>query len=369
MALCVRRLRGAPGLGSRWRNGVRGAGGAAGRPREGSRASEGWKKLRDVTWSPELSVCQRIPVPQRRPFPPKASSALPPGKPRIPYPLGAGSKALRGLHDVLEQNKGHLLPPEEPSPPRPFPHPAYPLGGEYRHLSSAQLDCFRSLFEPGVCRTPYHQAAAPPAPGRPDGVLAFQLSEKVRASPSPGGSPPDMEQHLALMHAKLREDLPKFLLRNLDYSVYRKDVEFVSSVLHIRTRGLVLYQLLLSLSRLLFLSYFSNTRVSVLKLTTHPETCSIQARWSVSGLPMHSLFFYVFRSDKSELYRTYDAHSTFYLASDGLICLHKLERVMPSEPLAVPKKTILAAALIALGLGEDRPALNLLFSCKIPHKL
>lgn len=99
------------------------------------------------------------------------------------------------------------------------------------------------------------------------------------------------------------------------------------------------------------------------------------------------------------VFRTIDAFSTFQLAPDGLICLHKVERVsgfihtvlicvqiykdlyqchfpplcilqvMPSPPITITKKTILAAALLALGLGEDRPALNLLSSPKLPHEL
>uniref|UniRef100_A0A8C5WHH4 Uncharacterized protein n=1 Tax=Leptobrachium leishanense TaxID=445787 RepID=A0A8C5WHH4_9ANUR len=163
--------------------------------------------------------------------------------------------------------------------------------------------------------------------------------------------------------------LPSLLLKSPDYSLYRQDVEFVSSALHIHTRGLVLYTLTLTLARLLFLTYFSNSRISVLKLTSHPETGSIQARWAITALPLHRALFYFFRQDKTELHRTYDAHSTFHLASDGLIQLHKLERVMPSETLSLPKTTLPALALLALGLGEHRPALNFIFCHKTPHKL
>ncbi|KAM4696735.1 uncharacterized protein C6orf136 homolog [Rhinophrynus dorsalis] len=368
MALCVRRFRGAPGLGSRWRNGVRGAGGgaAAGRLREGPRLSE-------VGWYPELSPCHRISFPLRRPLPSVTTSVTSrtrPGSIRL-YPLPNGrDKPSRQLRATLAQQRGkRLLPnPLLTLPTSANAVDAYPLGGETWHLSSAQLDCFRSLFEPGVCRTPY-QALALPSPGKRRGVLAFHPSKKAEASQLPQGNQPDMEQQLALMHAKLREELPNFLLKSLDYSIYRKDVEFISSALHIHIRGIILYQLLLTLSRFLFLSYFSNARVSILKLTSHPESCCIQARWAVSGLPLHSLLFNFYRTDKAELYKSYDAHSTFYLASDGLIRLHKVERVMPSSPLAVPKKTLLFSALVALGLGENRPALNLLSSPKSSHKL
>ncbi|PIO37905.1 hypothetical protein AB205_0112530 [Aquarana catesbeiana] len=112
-----------------------------------------------------------------------------------------------------------------------------------------------------------------------------------------------MEEHLAVMHEKLREELPRFFWKPANYSLYRKDVEFISSIFHMHLRGLVKYQLFLTFTRMLILMYYSNCRISVLKLTSHPETNSIHARWSFTGLPLHSIFFHIFKSDKNELYR------------------------------------------------------------------
>ncbi|KAM3910795.1 uncharacterized protein C6orf136 homolog [Leptodactylus fuscus] len=356
MALCVRRLRGAPGLGSRWKSGIRGAGGAAGRVRDSVRA-------RDAILYRELRPCLRVTASLRRPL-------LSPTPTRIQAKLclqaPAQDKAIGSLQDILRQK----LPPQPlcGHPPRPTHGLAHPTDPECRHLSSSQLDCFRSLFEPGVCRTPYQFMALPQTPAH-EGLLAFTPSKSLGSSPVPGSDKSEMEQHLAAMYEKLRDELPNFLWKTTNYSLYRKDVEFVSNMMHIHLRGLTQYQLLLTVARLLLLCCFTNTRISVLKLTSHPENNTIQARWSFTGLPLHTLLFYFYRSDKTDLYRTYDAFSTFHLAPDGLISLHKLERVMPSSPITVPKKTILAAALIALGLAEDRPALNLLSRPKVPHEL
>ncbi|XP_069798878.1 uncharacterized protein C6orf136 homolog [Dendropsophus ebraccatus] len=362
MALCVRRLRGAPGLGSRWKSGIRSAGGAAGRLRESMRA-------RDAILYRELRPCPRVTAAPRRPLPPP-SPALPACirsvDSRICLPTPEKDKALESLRDFLM--------PKLPSQPLPGyltcakPSSLPPTDHECRHLSSSQLDCFRSLFEPGVCRTPF-QATVFPLPPIREGLLAFTPSKTLGTSHVPGGDKSDMEQHLAVMYEKLRDELPNFLWKPANYSLYRKDMEFVSDILHLHLRGVVKYQLLLTLTRLLLLCYYTNARISVLKLTSHPENNTIQARWSFTGLPLHALFLYFFRTEKSELYRTYDAFSTFQLAPDGLICLHKVERVMPSPPVTVSKKTILVAALLALGLGENRPALNLLSSSKIPHEL
>ncbi|KAM9323906.1 uncharacterized protein C6orf136 homolog [Gastrophryne carolinensis] len=359
MALCVRKLRGAPGLGGRWRSGVRGAGGASGRLREGSR-------VRDAILYRELRPTPRVIAPLRRPV---ALTTIPPS-PRVPG-VRLSSPTTELDRALQENNVQSWLPPQPAGqflPSAGLSDSPYPFGRKYGYLSSAQLDCFRSLFEPGVCRTPY-QALALPTQGGQKGMLEFSTSPKIAGSQTSGGHQSDMEEHLAVMHDKLREELPSFLWKPANVSLYRKDMEFISSVLHIHLRGLVKYQLFLSFTRLLMLCYYSNARISILKLTSHPETNTIQARWSFTGLPLHCLFIYLFKSDKNELYRTYDAVSTFQLAPDGLISLHKVERVMPSSPLTITKKTILAAALIALGLGENRPALNLLSSPKLPHEL
>nr|DBA20565.1 TPA: hypothetical protein GDO54_017329 [Pyxicephalus adspersus] len=334
MALCVRRIRGAPGLGGRWKSGVRGAGGAAGRLREGSR-------VRDAILFQELRPCPGISTPARRSVPSTIvlSSRTRLLAIRLSTPPSEQERTLQQLQDIIFQNK---LPPK---PLSEFVHSAEPgdscplLGMKSGYLSSAQLDCFMSLFEPGLCRTPY-QALTFHTPAAQDGLLQFSLSSKTLGSQTTGSNQPSMEEHLAVMHEKLREE-----------------------------GGVVKYQLFLTFMRLLLLSYYSDSRISVLKLTSHPETNSIHARWSFTGLPMHCLPFCIFKSDKTELYRTYDAFSTFQLAPDGLICLHKLEQVMPSSPLTITKKTVLAAALIALGLGQDRPALNLLSTPKLPHEL
>lgn len=68
----------------------------------------------------------------------------------------------------------------------------------------------------------------------------------------------------------------------------------------------MLYQLSLSLWRLLALCYYAEVRLEVLKLTKHMEDGTIKARWRVKGLPFHSLLLRFYYKDKSQLYR-YDA--------------------------------------------------------------
>uniref|UniRef100_A0A3P8SHN7 Si:ch211-215a10.4 n=1 Tax=Amphiprion percula TaxID=161767 RepID=A0A3P8SHN7_AMPPE len=155
--------------------------------------------------------------------------------------------------------------------------------------------------------------------------------------------------------------LPNFFMTNHDYTMYSNDVEFINGIINVKISGRMLYQLTLSLWRLLCLCYYAEARLDVLKLTKHMEDGTIKARWRIKGLPFYSLLLRFYRKDKSHLYRTYDALSTFYIGKDGLIHCHKVEKVMPAQPPVLPRVTsFLTGALVALGVQEHRPALNLL---------
>ncbi|XP_027892858.1 uncharacterized protein C6orf136 homolog [Xiphophorus couchianus] len=169
------------------------------------------------------------------------------------------------------------------------------------------------------------------------------------------------EEKLGLMYERLRLELPNFFMTNHDYTMYSNDVEFINGLLNMKTRGLMGYRLTLTLWRFLSLCYYTEARLDVLKLTKHMEDGTIKARWRIKGLPFHSGLLRFYRKDKSHLYRSYDAFSTFYIGHDGLIHCHKVEKVMPAQPPVLPRVTsLLAGALVALGVQEHRPALNLL---------
>ncbi|XP_035153442.1 uncharacterized protein C6orf136 homolog isoform X1 [Callithrix jacchus] len=168
-----------------------------------------------------------------------------------------------------------------------------------------------------------------------------------------------MEEHLSVMYERLRQELPNLFLQSHDYSLYSLDVEFINEILNIRTKGRTLYILSLTLCRFLAWNYFAQLRLEVLQLTRHPENWTLQARWRLVGLPIHLLFLRFYKRDKDELYRTYDAYSTFYLNSSGLICRHRLDKLMPSHSPPTPVKKLLVGALVALGLSEPEPDLNL----------
>lgn len=250
--------------------------------------------------------------------------------------------------------------------------------------------CFRSLFEAERCPAPFmygshfycfHCPGTEPGSGPglesssrlKSGLEAGLIwpveltqtslcshAERPEGGVNPSGDQ-EGEEKLALMYERLRIELPGFFVKTHDFSMYSRDLEFINSILKTKTRGLVAYQLTLVLWRFLFLCYYANARLEVLKLTKHPEDGTIRARWRIRGLPFHSVLLRFYRKDKSHLYRSFDAFSTFYVRQDGLIHCHKLEKMMPAQPPLLPRVgSLLAGALVALGIQEHRPALNLL---------
>ncbi|KAM4834844.1 uncharacterized protein C6orf136 homolog [Thomomys bottae] len=209
-------------------------------------------------------------------------------------------------------------------------------------LHSGCLDGLRSLFE-----------------GPPGALIPFQAPGAAQPSPATPSGDPRMQEHLAVMYEKLRQELPSLLLHSHDYSVYSSDVEFINGILNIRTKGRSLYIVSLTCCRILAWNYFAHLRLEILQLTRHPENWTLQARWRIVGLPIHMLFLRFYKREKEELYRTYDAFSTFHLNSSGLICRHHLDKMMPSHSPPSPVKKLLVGALVTLGLSEPEPSLNL----------
>lgn len=307
------------------------------------------------------------------------------------------------LHTLLEiplfsHNKlGDLLTPETHKPSE-FSFPLTTVDGSREDdisvdsLSRNSVDalkrehgCFRSLFEAERCPAPFmygsqfycfHCPGTEPVPGsglklrqesgldiKPVELLLLPATSLCSHAERTEGEHTERdsegEEKLAMMYERLRIELPSFFMKNHDYTMYSNDVEFINGLIHTKTRGRVVYQLTISLWRFLCQCYYAKAQLEVLKLTKHMEDGSIKARWRIRGLPFYSLLLRFYRKDKSQLYRSYDAFSTFYIGNDGLIHCHRVEKVMP-PPVLTRVPSLLAGALVALGAQEPRPALNLL---------
>ncbi|XP_067830095.1 uncharacterized protein C6orf136 homolog isoform X2 [Heptranchias perlo] len=240
-------------------------------------------------------------------------------------------------------------------------------------MNEGHLDSFRTLFDSECCRMPYHAGFEHLTMSvlQLSALAAFSGTGNLESTGSQKREP-SMEEHLAVVYEKLRNELPNFFLKPHDYGMYSRNVEFISEFPRMKTRGRIIYQAMVTLLRFVAWNYCADIQMEVMKMTQHPEDWTIQVRWRVTGLPLHVLILKFYKKDKTELYRTYDAYSTFYLGPDGLIHRHKVNKMMPAQPPIVTVKRLLMGALVALGLEEHRPALNLLFaqftSCKVGQK-
>ncbi|XP_068854703.1 LOW QUALITY PROTEIN: uncharacterized protein C6orf136 homolog [Aphelocoma coerulescens] len=231
-----------------------------------------------------------------------------------------------------------LLPPPrcpQARPPGTPPRGLEGLGGPVTTVDGRREDDI-------AVRDPPRLLLGPPGP--PPGTAG--------TPPGRRPSPPSMEEHLAAMHEKLRHELPNFFLKIPDYALYAPDVEFQCQLLRLHTRGRAMYAVAVALCRALAWGYFASLRLEVLALTRHPEDWSVRARWRLTGLPLHLLLLRWYRRDKRALLRSYDAFSTFFLNSQGLIRCHRVDKLMPA-PTAVPEpKKLLVAAALAVALAR-----------------
>ncbi|XP_051899766.1 uncharacterized protein C6orf136 homolog [Pristis pectinata] len=229
-------------------------------------------------------------------------------------------------------------------------------------VSEGHLDSFRTLFDSECCRVPYHAGLEHLTVTAPQlRELAFRRAGELKST-NPQKGEPSMEEHLAVLYEKLRQELPNFFLKPHDYEMYSRDVEFISAFPRIKIQGRSIYRVLVTLSRFIAWNYCADLQMEVMKMTQHLEDWTVQVRWRVTGIPLHVLILRFYKKDKTELYRTYDAYSIFYLGPDGLVHRHKVSKMIPTQPPIAKVKRLLIGALVALGLEEHRPALNFLFA-------
>ncbi|XP_030366660.1 uncharacterized protein C6orf136 homolog isoform X2 [Strigops habroptila] len=198
-------------------------------------------------------------------------------------PTPARPPLSTGHPQDLDPPLGHVpaLPPPAPRPPLAL-SPPEGLGGAITTVDGRREDDIAVRDGPGAAVL---LLLRPPAP-------------LLRPAGPPRRAPPTMEEHLAVMHQKLQDELPNFFLKIPDYGLYSHDVEFINHLLHLHTRS-------------------------------------------------------------------YDAFSTFFLNSQGLIRCHRVDKLMPAPtPLTEDKKLLVAAAVAALSAQVTHTVAPLHFAVK-----
>ncbi|KDR09953.1 uncharacterized protein LOC110838372 isoform X2 [Zootermopsis nevadensis] len=183
---------------------------------------------------------------------------------------------------------------------------------------------------------------------------------------------PSQEQ-LDKVYNVLRLTLPNLFIQPLDYTIYHQDIVFENNIRGTRTVGLYRYVKQVALLRTVGHLKFAYVKFEILKITMHPEDCTVKIRWRIRGISSLKVIFMFWKYkfwkpkemlDNQELW--YDGFSTFYIGGDGLVYRHIADKMMPDSDTATNVKSTDLAAKLALCLGllsrPNTPDFSPLFS-------
>lgn len=153
----------------------------------------------------------------------------------------------------------------------------------------------------------------------------------------PGHPTPEQLQHV---HDVLVDDLPIYLKRSFNASIYSEDIIFEDNIRGIRLVGRPNYLLHFSYLRIKSAIFFAFLNLDILKITLHREEGTIKVRWQIKGLSATTMLRNLFRLNMLKIYfgskdafskaqgiKYYDGFSIFYVNGQGLVYKHLCEKV------------------------------------------
>ncbi|CAH1787459.1 unnamed protein product [Owenia fusiformis] len=172
----------------------------------------------------------------------------------------------------------------------------------------------------------------------------------------PGKKP--TEETLLLMKEHLTDSIPK-IFRTHDYRIYINDVTFENNFWgpSVTSKGIQAYLFYIVKLRLAVHFKYVQTKVELLKITTHESDGTVRAHWRVQALPQMKILtnfwkFFPgrFRKVVTQESEIYEGISTFYLQGDGLVYKHRVDRVIEDEEQVVNKSGIALKMAVLIGL-------------------
>lgn len=147
------------------------------------------------------------------------------------------------------------------------------------------------------------------------------------------------EEQLSTIFESLREDLPQFFVRPLNYSHVHKDIVFENRIRGKTTHGIYNYVKQLSYLRLYGHFIYAYVKLDVIKMTKHTEDSTIKVRWRITGITGYKIVFKMLQFrvwDPKQMIEQHkstwiDGFSTFHVNNEGFIVRHIADKVMPDE--------------------------------------
>ncbi|XP_043491959.1 uncharacterized protein LOC122517566 [Polistes fuscatus] len=168
---------------------------------------------------------------------------------------------------------------------------------------------------------------------------------------------PSKEQ-LELVFTSLRNDLPNFFVKTLDYTIYSENLIFINNIKGLETKGIFNYMKQITFIRTIGHLKFAYIKLDVLKITIDPDDDTIKVRWRISGITgLRALFtiwkfkFWRIKEALSDAEVWYDGFSTYYVGADGKIYKHVMDKLMPDQSKLYDKEKTEVATKLALFIG------------------
>ena len=131
----------------------------------------------------------------------------------------------------------------------------------------------------------------------------------------------------------LREDIPRMLDRDLDWSIYAKDVVFRDAMFDFSFAGLRKYRWICRSIRWVARGHFSETTVQLDHISELSENVFL-IKWTLVGKPRR---FFIWRPKFREI-ETYEAFFIYKFNGEGFVCEHILDKVIPPPRLIASLK-------------------------------
>lgn len=186
-------------------------------------------------------------------------------------------------------------------------------------------------------------------------IKAQEVNDKQ--SVQNGEGRPSKEQ-LEHVFTCLRNDLPNFFVKTLNYTIYSQNLIFINNIKGVDTKGIFNYMKQITIIRTIGHLKFAYIKLDVLKITIDPEDDTIKVRWRMSGISgLRALFtiwklkFWRIKEALNDAEVWYDGFSTYYVGADGKIYKHVMDKLMPDQSKLYEKEKPEVATKLAMFIG------------------
>ncbi|XP_070183340.1 uncharacterized protein [Littorina saxatilis] len=195
--------------------------------------------------------------------------------------------------------------------------------------------------------------------------LTVQCSAGPQQSAGPGGEGPNLDQ-LRAVEAYFIEIIPSFFKSRMDYQVYHPNIVLENNFWGQNEVAVGIKQYAMQMMKLRALTHlkFAHVHMEVVTSDCVEEEGAVRIEWRIVGISqLKALRFWKYTAWSYNKTFREDAEwiggvSTLTVDKDGLVTIHRLDRVTPDEGQAAKQMSLTAKLALLLGLGSPKPSLS-----------